>query len=416
MPSIRPFRALRYDPAKVGDLTKVVTQPYDRIDPALQETYYARHPNNAVRLVLAKGDRYAATKRTLAEWLASGVVVEDDAPSFYLMQQEYATPWGERRTRRGIAAMTLAEPFGQGRVKPHEHTHDKPKEDRFKLLTEARSHFGHVFLLYSDPKRSIGPHLDAASAGPPLLEARDDHGDRHRVWRISDPAAVKAIQKDLEKRDAIVADGHHRYETACTFRQANGPGRGDKPHDYVLATLVNTDEPGLTILGTHRAIAGVEEFDADALVEGVGELFTARESGGSWEEFVEDIRFEGFGHPAFGLLLPGQPRRLLVDAERRFAGKLDVSVLHAEVLEKTLGITLEDTRAERYVTYHRDGADVDRRVQAGEFQCAFLVNPVTMAQMRALVDRGERFPQKTTDFIPKMISGLVMSRLDGWMA
>ncbi len=442
MPKVYPFRGLRYNPAKVPDLTKVTTQPYDRIGPELQDEYYRRHPHNIVRIIRTKEEsdpagKYATSARTLEEWIRDGILMQESKPCLYVYYQISKTPEGEK-TRKGFTAMVRLEEPGKGRVHPHEETHSGPKVDRFQLLSATRAHTEQVFLLYSDPEKRVNRILDSIAARPPDLEAKDDLGETHRVWRVMDPATIAQIQKDLESRDAIIADGHHRYETAWNFRaemlKQGKKCEGTETFENVLATAVNMDDEGMTIFGTHRLCYDVPNFEPARLVEAAGRFFDVRpypfdtdaEEASARRELLEDLRIEGMEKPCFGVAAKGAKEYFLfvvrdvkAAAARVKVGKsedwrsLDVNLLHSVILEPLLGIGPEQLKAERNVEYVRDVHEAIGKARGeGKHQVAFLVNPVKLSQIRKIVAKGERFPQKTTDFYPKLLTGLLLCKLN----
>ncbi len=416
MPEIFPFRALRY---AQRDVTPLVTQPYDRIDSRLQREYGERHRHNFVRVDKPAGTHEDAAA-TLREWERTGVMVRDPRPALYAYHQLHGGT-----VRKGLTALVRLD----DRIHKHEETHTGPKADRLEMIKATRAHISHVFLLYSDPQKTVNRILDEASAWPPILEGRDDFGETHRVWRVDDPNAVASIRGVLATKDAIIADGHHRYETACTYRnlmRAQGAAcEGPESFENVLATLVNMDD-GLTIYGTHRVIHGLARVDLSRIGE-----FTVSELGERVEPFFDvsepgDVKaaLAAQSTPAFGLVEPGRAPRLLVvrDVVRAAAQvkaakseawrSLDVNILHTVILDGMLGVTPEHTAKEMHVDYLRSADEAAERVRSGRAQCAFLVNPVRMDQIRSIVAQGERFPQKTTDFYPKLLSGLLLCPLN----
>jgi uncharacterized protein (DUF1015 family) len=417
MPEIHPFRALRY---AVPDLSKVVAQPYDKVGDKLREEYYARHPNHVIRLDRRKEEpndgHYASAAADLNRWISEGVLVEDEKPAIYAVRQTYKAD-GATRVRRGLSAMVGLEEFGKGRIHPHEETHAGPKIDRLKLLRAAQTHIGHIFMLYPDPENAIGALLDPEMKRSPDLKAIDDFGETHEAWRITDEKLLRRISEAFKSIDLYIADGHHRYETALAYRQEN------KAAGAVLSTLIDMDDEGLVCFPTHRVIRDHAPLDPAAFSEKLKTDFDIREHADR-ASMLEAVRSDGKTSPTFGLALPGKLWSLKVrdvgaTAERVGSDRsldwrsLDVNILHTVILEKLLGITPDDTAHERFVDYVRSADEAVERVSSGRAVAAFLLNPVRMDQLQAVVRHGEKFPQKSTDFYPKMLSGYLMCRLKG---
>ena len=273
MPEVFPFRAVRFNSANVGELTPLTTQPYDRIDADLQQRYYDQNPNNIIRIIKRQeeeGDtsgmlKYQKGAETLKQWMEEGVLMQEMKPCIYVYYQTYKTPQGEK-TRKGFSAMVRLQEPGKGRILPHEQTHSGPKIDRFRLLSATKSHTEQVFFIYSDPKKKINTILDEATKREPDIVATDELGETHRVWRIMDAGTIATIQRDIRKRDAIIADGHHRYETAWNYcqemKKRGGKCEGPETYENILATVVNMDDEGMSIFGSHRLCYDLPKFDA----------------------------------------------------------------------------------------------------------------------------------------------------------
>ena len=441
MPRIYPFRGVHFDTAKFGkDLTRVTTQPYDRIGPELQDEYYRRHENNLIRVILRREepgrDRYQDAAATLDGWLQSGVLVRDAKPALYVYHQVYRTSQGTK-TRKGLSALVQIDEPGKGKILPHEQTHTGPKIDRLNLIRAAKAHTEQVFFLYSDPEKAVNRVCDEAAKGTPDLEATDDLGETHRVWRLEDPAKIRTIQKSLEPKECIIADGHHRYETSWNFKQEwvrkGAEAAGPETPDNVLAALVNMDDD-LTIFGTHRLCTDIPGFDLAKVLTGAKRAFDIREypfSGDGEEksaraEMLEDMKVEGLSKPCFGVAAKhSRAHHLFVVRDVKAAAalvkdkrsedwrSLDVCLLHTLVLEGLLGVGPQQLAAEKNVEYLRSADEAVEKTRApGPYQAAFLVNPVRLDQIRRVVRNGERFPQKTTDFYPKLLTGLLLCKLD----
>jgi uncharacterized protein (DUF1015 family) len=435
MAAIRPFRGVRYDPARVGDLSNVVSQPYDRIGPELQQRYYDLSPYNIVRLIRGREQSadsehdnvYTRARDTYRRWLAEGVLVRERTPALYLLEQTFTLPDGQRRPRRGLIAALELTPFDAGVVLPHERTLAGPKADRLNLMRAIPVNFGHIFMLY--PGEGINELLETVAGEPPIVEAREafEHEVVQRLWMVSDPALIGALKEEMApRRNLLIADGHHRYETALTFRdelRAADPGApADAAFNFVMVTLVSLDDPGLVILPTHRLIHGYRGMSAAEALERAHAYFEVQHLEGR-AALEAALAAADPDHPRFGfydgryalltLRDPGVLAALL--PERAPAWRLlDVTVLHELFIERVLGISKEAVERHEHIEYLRDPAPGYEAVARGEAQFLLLLNPTRREQVQACVAAGERMPQKSTDFYPKVISGLVMMPVDTW--
>lgn len=427
MAEIRPFRALRYDPAKVK-LEDVLTQPYDKITPAMQEAYYARSPHNLVRFELGKAESrdsnesnvYARAQAFLREELRSGALVRDNAPYIYGYRQRFEHPVhkGEWLTRNGFIALGRIHDYDDGVVFRHEQTLSKPKADRLELLRTARTHSGQIFMLYEDPERAIDRML-ADGEGTAVLETVvDEYGVTNELFRIDGGG----IARSMVDKKLIIADGHHRYETALTYRnEQRAAGAAEGAHDWLMMTFVNMSAPGLVILPTHRVVFGLEGFSAGSLVTSLREFFNV-EPLPSRDADEITRRLEAVGHEGMAfalvtrgaaLLLRARPLRLadVLSEYTEMQRRLDVLTLHKVILNHVLGISEADVREQKHVRYHRWAADAIRDVDTGA-NAAFLMNAVPVELLRDLTFAGTLMPQKSTDFYPKLLSGLTLYSLD----
>ena len=454
MARIFPFRALRYNPSLVR-VEDCVTQPYDKITPSMQASYYARGPYNLVRIILGLpelfdqpgvDDVYTRAGRDFCSWREQGVLAQESEPCLFAYAQRF-TPPGESRSmeRRGLIALGEVSPYREGVVFRHEQTHTRARADRLNLLRATRAHFGQIFMLYSDPARSVESLIFPAvgkTPSVPEIEVLDEFGVLHRVWKISDPATINMVQGVMGDKKLIIADGHHRYETALAYREERAAARADQrlpnrggtqhppyPEAAVMMTLVNMDGEGLVILPTHRVVRDLAQFSLAALAEGAQNLGAATETFTVTPSNSEALRqvlraaTESAGPDATvmlavtadGVLALRFPRTARDHAlpeigERR--RHLDLVVLHDAILGKLLGVSAEAVRAGEHVSYAREVAEAVAPVLAGRAQAAFLVNPVTMTQLRENTFAGEVMPQKSTDFYPKMLSGVTIYALD----
>lgn len=438
MAHIEPFRALRYDPSRVS-ISQVVTQPYDKISPEMQEGYYAASPHNLVRVILGKehaGDhngenRYSRAAQFFGDWRHQGIFVQDSEPSLYLYVQRFTVPGGKAEMeRRGFIALGRIEDYSAGVVFRHEQTLAKPKADRLNLLRATKAHFGQLFMLYSDPAAEIESLLaPGGSRSAPDLETKDEYGVSHRLWKISDPRVVNLVQDKMRDKKLVIADGHHRYETALNYRNerrvAAGPASSDAlpPYELVMMTLINMDSPGMVILPTHRVVHGLPAFSSAAFRQGASEYFSVDEADISVDPARAEVILREAGRMGTALLAITRDRVYLLDRAKLvtsdiFAGwslrqqALDVVQLHKLLLEGVLGISEEAIREQKNVRYIRDIGDAMAQVRSGAADIAFLMNPARMAQVRDIAFAGEVLPQKSTDFYPKLLTGLTIYALE----
>jgi len=456
MAYVAPFRALRYDPAKV-DLPRVVTQPYDKITPEMQNRYYDASPHNLVRVILGKpqptdhlGENiYTRAAASFQDWRRQGVFLQDPQQSLYQYIQRFEPPGGGAESeRRGFIALGKIEDYSDGIVHRHEQTLAKPKADRLDLLRATRAHFGQLFMLYSDPAGEVDGILSANSTTDMEIgmEVRDEYGVLHQLRRVSDPDLIGLVRGKMRDKKLIIADGHHRYETAINYRNerrvapaaavAGVPREHTRPgavvheaeaelapYELVMMTFVNMDSPGLVVLPTHRVVHGLESFSADSLRDHARSYFSVEEVDPS----IDATRASGIlreaGHAGTALLGVTASRAFLFDTPRALASNLfqgfslrqqslDVVQLHTCLLEGVLGISEEAIRDQKNISYVRDAGEAMARVREGAANVAFLMNPVQMRQVRDIAFAGEVLPQKSTDFYPKLLSGLTIYALE----
>ncbi|MGO9009352.1 MAG: DUF1015 domain-containing protein [Bryobacteraceae bacterium] len=410
MAKICPFQALRYT-AQAGPLASLVTQPYDKISPAMQARYLALSPYNLVHLILGErkpednqaGNVYTRAAAYLNDWIARGVLARDAVPAIFPYFQDFTVPdTGERLTRKGFIALGAVEDYSAGIVHRHEQTLAGPKKDRLELLRHTHAHFGQIFMLYPDRAGEIDALLEAAAQAAPLAEVTDEYGVGHRMWRIDSAARIQELMAD---KKLLIADGHHRYETALAFRNENpqlaGAGR-------VMMTFVNMYSPGLKILATHRLVSGI---DAAQLLDGflgraavdfrVVEIGAPGELQRAWERPA--------GPTVIGAAIGS---RLFLLQSLHQAGELDVRVLHERLLAKALGIGEEAVRDEKYLRYIRGLDAAIAEARSGAAQIAFLLRPTSIQQVADASFSGGVMPQKSTDFYPKLLSGMTIYRME----
>ncbi|MEO0160872.1 MAG: DUF1015 domain-containing protein [candidate division WOR-3 bacterium] len=422
MPEVRPFKGIRYNLSKIKNLSDVITQPYDQITDEMEREYKKRSPYNFVNLVLthyADGhDRkweYENAKNCVANWLKEGIFIQEKEESIYPYFQEFTLD-GKKLVRKGFICRLRLEELGKGSILPHEKTLSKPKEDRLNLTRITKKDFEPVFLLYTDPQNRVMELIEGALQTP-LLEVVDDRGITHKLWRISDNELLKKITDQIQNSTLVIADGHHRYETALNYLKELGEVGKEHPANFKMVTLVNIQDPGLVILPTHRLVMNLKDFDITEFIEKADKFFSFRKVGK--DELKTELEKErehafGFYGPQGVYLLKLKDitplRQLLPDRSQEYQ-ELDVTILHTLLIEEILGIKPEKT--EEHIRYQRGIKETMDRVDAGEFQFAFLLNPTRPEQVQAVAMKRERMPQKSTDFYPKLISGLVFYDIAG---
>lgn len=448
MVQVSPFRALRYDRARVGDLSRVVAPPYDIISAAEHDALYARHPENVIRIDLTRplpgepeDGKYARAAQTLEAWVRDGVLVRDDPPAFYVLAQTYAGPDGRTRTRTGFFCRAKLTPLGAGPILPHERTLAGPKTDRLALMRATRQNLSPIFGLYRDPGQEIAEVLHEATAGAPIAEATLN-GVENRMWRIVAPEAQRRLREVLERAPGYlyIADGHHRYETGLAYRDerlAAAARAGEAPppegfgYEYILTFASAVEDPGMAIFPLHRLLHGLTRpIDGPAgLVEGLGRFFEVRPAPAAPEEARAALAAAQAapGRTAQAFLLVSPAARALLVARpdapwhevqglerERLPDRsyLDVTILHAVVLEHALGISREAQARQLNLRYAQDFREAFAAPSSGEIQAAILMNPTRIEQVLAVAEARQVMPQKSTFFYPKVPSGLVLCPLD----
>ena len=431
MAHIAPFQGIRYNVHKVGDLSQVVSQPYDRVRYGLQDKYYDLHPYNIVRIVKGRefeGDTaernvYSRARDYYRTWLDAGYLLRGLAPALYVYHQTFTLPDGTERTRKAfISALELVK-FDEGIVLPHERTLSGPKADRLNLLRATEANFGQIFMLYPDAENAINGLLEAAIASKAAdADIRElfEKDARQQVWVVTDPEVIAQVVAEMApKKGLIIADGHHRYETALNYRAEMREKYPEAPanagFNYRMVTLVSMDDPGLTILPTHREIHSYTAKTTDQILADAAEYFevvpmadrAALEA--ALAEATPTDRRIGFYDGAYSLLRLKGPEimaRLLPDRVEEWR-MLDVSILHEVLIERVMGINKERVAAKENIDYHRDLDLALAHVDDGQAQCVYIMNPTRMSEVKACSDKGAKMPQKSTDFYPKVITGLV---------
>lgn len=426
MADIHPFRALRYDLEKAGKIEELTCPPYDIISEEQRQGFLQRNEHNVIRLELPRGEEpYAAAGRALQDWLDSGILKQDMDEGIYIYEEEFLSQvdHGEKKSLRGLICRVRLEDFSAGVVLPHEETLSKAKQDRFQLMQATGCNFSQIYSLYQDETHATRKRLDALAA---TCEPRYSFSDglvTHRLWVVNDLVAIAALQEEFAPRKLYIADGHHRYETALNYRSwCREQGKYCPGADYVMMMLVDMADPGLVVFPTHRLVRGLEGFSGHDLLTSCEDYFEiavqpdraaseaalaqayedgrhsfALYDGVKWHTLT--LRDEG----ALDALLPG-----LSTASRR----LDVTILHSLVLERVLGIDKENMANQINLTYTRSAEEAVASVDSGDSNCCFLLNPTRVEEIGQVAANGEKMPQKSTYFYPKLITGLVMNKFD----
>ncbi len=426
MADVRPFKALHYDLAKVGGLGAVAAPPYDVIDAPGRAALLARSPYNAVAVDLPKpfdpadpdfnpgGDPYAKAAAAIESWRAEGVLVDDAEPAYWALIQDYTAPDGKKRSRHAILAQVRVEDYESGTVRPHERTHPGPLLDRLELTRATHLNLSPIFSLST---ADAWPLVEPAVQGEPWGEVTDEDGTVNRVWRIGGPAICAAVSERLASAQLLIADGHHRYETARTYRDEVG---GEGPHNYTLMALTGLDDPGLTVFPTHRLLSGfaanperMRDFGA-----GMRELFDSEEvalgaidPGGEQGVGVYGL-YDSFHKQAYRLRLKD-----VAALDRRLEGKpeayrrLDSAILETLVLKGLAGMSDHDIDERNGLEYAKSVPAAIAAVDSGNFEIALIQRPVPVEQVKAVAETEENMPPKSTYFFPKVMTGMVFSRV-----
>ena len=432
MADVRPFRGTRYNLSKVGRQDDVVSQPYDKITDEMRDGYYAKSEYNIVRIIKNRPEPfdsdtenvYTRAKTYRDRWFHDKILTQDEKPAFYVYHQEFEAPGKEKKTRRGFACTIRLVPFEAGIVLPHEKTLSKPKADRLSLMRATETNFGQIFMLYPDEKNEVYRILDPLATGEPEMEAVEEGSVKHRVWAVNDDEAITKVTELIKNKSLFIADGHHRYETALSYmeeRKAENPSHtGEEPYNFRMVTLVGMEDPGLFILPTHRLVHSLSSFNLEGFLKKCAQYFNVRDSG-DVASTLDEMRKVKETH-AFGVYSArkfweltskkgsGWEKLLPTDRSEDWR-RLDVVVLHQVVVQELLGISEDKVVTQENIRYLRDPQAGIKAVDAGDAQLLLLMNPTKVSQVKAVASKMEKMPQKSTDFFPKLISGLVMNPL-----
>ncbi|HTW11271.1 MAG TPA: DUF1015 domain-containing protein [Solirubrobacteraceae bacterium] len=421
MADVQPLKALHYNLAKTGGLQPVYSPPYDVIDAQMRDALLEQSPYNVVAIDMPRpapedGDEYMVAADTLADWLAEGALVRDAEPAIWPLEQDYIGPDGRSRTRRGFLARVRVEEYGAGRIRPHERTHPGPKQDRLNLTRATRTNLSPIFSLYSDPTEAAWRALAPFAGGEPWAQTVDPDGTVNRLWRVTDPGAIAGVQAATAGAELLIADGHHRYETARAYAEEIG---GEGAHRYVLMCLVALEDPGLTVFPTHRLVSGLSAEQREALRDTIRRDFDVTELGS-----VQELPPHENHRLQIGYLdsFHKRPLRLtlknLAIADAALPGRstpyrrLDTAVTEALLLKGALGKT--DAQIDHFdgLSYARDDREAINLVLSGEYDAAFFMAPIPVEGVQDVAASGESMPPKSTYFFPKVPTGLLFNPLD----
>ena len=424
MAQIRPFKALRFTD-KAGAVKEICCPPYDIVSEEQRLGYLAANEHNIIRLELPResGDPYAQAARTLIDFEEKGVLALDEKPALYLYRESFEVD-GQEYFFTGIIAQVHLEEFSKGIVLPHEETLSKAKEDRFNLMNATMCNFSQIYSLFPDEKGEVASYLTHLTEGEPDIRFTDDDGVTHSLWVVQDEAECKALCDCFDERKLYIADGHHRYETALRFRdylRAEGRAQVGDASDYCMMALVAMNDPGLVVFPTHRVVRDLDGFEPEAVAAACKDAFEVAELDSDCDASALLKEHYNAGDKSFVMYAKGRRwlmtlrdfsalNELCPDCSDALKG-LDVTVLHTLVLERVLGIDKANMAAQINLTYTRDAAQAVELVDSGEANACFLMNPTKVEEIRAVASAGEKMPQKSTYFYPKLITGLVMNKL-----
>ncbi|USP68840.1 DUF1015 domain-containing protein [Ruminococcus sp. FMB-CY1] len=426
MAVIKAFKGMRYNTAKAGEISSLCCPPYDIISEQERLAFIKENEYNIIRLELPKeGENpYACARDILKMWQDKGILKIEDKPAIYIYEEEFSVG-NTRKSIKGIIARVQLEEFSKGIILPHEFTLSKAKEDRLNLMKATNCNFSQIYALYMDEKHTTLATIDEQSKAKADLEFTDETGVTHRLWIETDEEIIAKLVADFADRKLYIADGHHRYETALNYRnycRENGISKPGDPQDFQMIYLVDMEHPGLVVFPTHRLVRDLPNFDKEAVLEKCSEFFYIDEKEGT-DTMEEDLKkLYDEGKKAFGFYC-GKGEWFLLTLKNidfmsqmlpnvsKASQSLDVSVLHTLILEKIFGIDKENMAKQINLTYTKFFTEAIDGVDKGEFQCSFVLNPTRVTEIRDVAAAGEKMPQKSTYFYPKMITGMVMNNL-----
>jgi uncharacterized protein (DUF1015 family) len=430
---IAPFRGLFYNQKKVRDLSKVVAPPYDVISKEEQERLYKKSPYNFIRLDLSQEpDSYSAVAQLLSEWLATGIFERDETPAIYFLSHRFKLKSGEQKIRDGFLALTELQDLSSGAIRPHEKTLDAPKEDRLKLMLACHAQLSPIFTLYSQPKQSINRMLAVEVEGvEPFMEIEQDNGEQCRLWHIANAELIEKVQQEMSDQQLLIADGHHRYEATVSYRdwmrRERGQWNGREAFNFIMAYFANINDDNVVILPTHRLVRGYAHKPFLELEEALQTYFYVEQHPKTPEgkiSFLKALKTAAKKHRVIGASFKRDPRYVILRLKnkrimQRLAKdlsaplrELDVSTLHLLILEHILGMTPDEQVKGENIRYSQDEDLVLQSLEKEDYQAAFILNATKAAEIQTIVAGGEKMPQKSTYFYPKLLSGLVVNKIE----
>jgi uncharacterized protein (DUF1015 family) len=430
---IAPFRGVLYNQKKIRDLAKVIAPPYDVISKDEQDKLYKKSAYNFVRLDLnQEAESYDAVAQLLGEWQNQGVLERDQTPAIYFCAHRFKLKSGEAKCRLGFFAVTELQDFATGAIRPHEKTLDAPKEDRLKLMLACNAQLSPIFVLYSQPKQTINRILSVAVEGlAPFIETELDNGDELKLWRVTDPALIEKLQREMAEQTLLIADGHHRYEATLRYRDRlrseRSAGTGNEAYNFILTYFANIDDDNVVILPTHRLVRGFTHKPFLELEEALQTYFYVEQHPKTSEgkaSFLKALNNAAKKHRVIGASFKRDPRYLILRLKnkrtmQRLAKdlsaplrELDVSTLHILILEHILGMSPEEQVSGATIRYSQDEESVLQALEKEDYQAAFILNPTRTEEIRSIVAANEKMPQKSTYFYPKLSSGLIVNKID----
>jgi uncharacterized protein (DUF1015 family) len=433
MVRMAPFRGLFYNPKKTRDLSKVIAPPYDVISKEEQEKLYRRSPYNFVRLDLnQEPDCYSAAAQLFQQWQDEGIFERDAVPAIYYLTHRFSLKSGEKRERQGFFALAELQDFSSGAIRPHEMTLDAPKEDRLKLMLACNAQLSPIFALYAQPnpviQRMLAVHIEGAA---PFIEVEQDNGEECRLWRITDAALIQKVQQEMQNQPLLIADGHHRYEATLKYRDqlrsARGQWNGREAFNYIMTYFANMDDSGVVILPTHRLVRGYAHKPFLELEEALQAYFYIEQHPKTPEgkiSFLKALKTAAKKHRVIGASFKRDPRYLILRLKnkrimQRLAPhlsaplrELDVTTLHLLILEHILCLAPDLQASGETIGYSQDEEAVLQALEKEDFQAAFILNPPKAEEILTIAKSGEKMPQKSTYFYPKLVSGLIVNKVD----